>query len=308
VIKALKSNSNKWIYLAVLAVIWGSSFILIKRGLVALAPTQVASLRMLVSWLALVPLVIHRFKEVKKRDYRYILATGLLGNGIPAFLFAFAQTRVNSSLAGMLNTLTPVFVVIVGFFIFKIRFHVSHILGIIAGLTGAVILIYNGTADDIFSGEIRYGLLIVAATICYSFSVTIIRHNLHHIDAVLITGFALFIAGIPCGIYLFTTDFLSRFASHQHTWMSFFSIVILAVMSTSFSTILFNKLIKVTSALYASSVTYLIPVMALVWGLLDGETISWIQLLGLVIILSGIYLINSETVREVKSLQKEQKI
>lgn len=291
---------TRWIYLTILSVIWGSSFILMKTGLKSFDAGQVASLRLFVSWCALLPLVAHRFKEVKSEKFRYIFATGLLGNGIPAFLFAIAQTRVSSSLAGMLNSLTPVFVVIIGFLFFKTVFKPSQLLGVIIGLSGAFALILISSKANVFSGNSWFGLLIVLATVCYAFSVTIIRNYLHHVDSVLITGFALFFAGIPSGIYLFTTDFISRFSEHEDAWISFFSIATLGLLSTAFSTVLFNKLIKISNALYASSVTYLIPVIAILWGVLDGETINTRHLMAMATILTGVYLINYDAIREMK--------
>lgn len=276
-----------------------------KLGLKSFDPGQVASIRLFVSWCALFPLVVHRFKEVKKEKFRFIFATGLLGNGIPAFLFAIAQTNVSSSLAGMLNSLTPVFVVLIGFLFFKTVFKPSQILGVATGLAGAFALILISSKANVFSGNAWFGMLIVLATICYGFSVTIIRNYLHHVDSVLITGFALFIAGIPSGIYLFTTDFISRFSVYEDAWMSFLSIAALGLLSTAFSTVLFNKLIKISNALYASSVTYLIPIVAILWGVLDGEVINWKHILAMLAILTGIYLINYEAIREMKK-QKEK--
>ncbi len=277
-----------------------------KAGLKSFDPEQVASLRLFVSWCALFPLVIHRFKEVKKEKFRFIFATGMLGNGIPAFLFAMAQTNISSSLAGMLNSLTPVFVVLIGFFFFNSVFKMSQILGVITGLAGAFALLLISSKDNVFSGNAWFGLLIVLATICYGFSVTIIRNYLHHVDSVLITGFALFFAGIPSGIYLFTTDFISRFNVYEDAWISFFSITALGLLSTAFSTVLFNKLIKISNALYASSVTYLIPIVAILWGIMDGEIISWKHILAMLAIMTGIYLINYEAIREMKRQKQIQ--
>jgi drug/metabolite transporter (DMT)-like permease len=291
---------KRWFFLAVLALIWGSSFILMKRGLECFDAGQVASLRMFVSWCAMLPLVIHRFREVKRVQFRYIVATGLLGNGLPAFLFAIAQTRIASSLAGMLNSLTPVFVVLVGLLFFKAAFKWSQIAGVIIGLLGAFALIQINSKLTVITSDAWFGLLIVLATICYAFSVSIIRHYLQEVDSVLISGFALFVAGIPCGFYLFSTDFIMRLQQGGPVWMSLMSVLALALLGTAFSMVLFNQLIKISNALYASSVTYLIPVVAMLWGLLDGELINWKHLLALMAILTGIYLINLEAVRQMR--------
>ena len=290
----------RWLYLALLAIIWGSSFILMKRGLVSFSADQVAAIRMSVSFLSLFPLVIYRMKDVKKQYYKYIFATGILGNGLPSFLFAHAQTQISSSVAGILNSLTPVFVLIVGALVFGSVFKVSHITGVIIGLAGAVSLIFVNTKGQLSGSNNLYGLLIIIATVSYAFSVNIIRKYLYEIDSLLITGFALFAAGIPCGIFLFTTDFTSRLSAQPEAWHSLGYVALLGLFGTAISTILFNKLIKISNALYASSVTYLIPVVAMFWGVFDGEAISYLHFLAMGGILLGVYLINLESIREMR--------
>ncbi len=291
----------RWIYLGVLAVIWGSSFILMKKGLIAFEPDQLGAIRMSVSFFSLLPLVLFRMKEVKKDRYKFIFATGILGNGIPAFLFAFAQVYIASAVAGMLNSLTPVFVVIVGYLFFRTVFKLSHIAGVIIGLAGASGLILVSKGGNLDVNNVWFALLVVLATVCYAFSVNIMRNYLHEVDAVLITGFALFAAGIPCTIYLFTTDFISRFSNVPQAWFSFGCIAALALLSTSLSTILFNRLIKISSALYASSVTYLIPLVAMLWGMLDSEPLGILHLISMTAILFGVYLINLESIRDMRT-------
>lgn len=293
----------RWFYLALLALVWGSSFILMKRGLLAFEPDQMAALRMFASFIALFPFVIPHVKKVKKENFKYIFATGILGNGIPAFLFAFAQTKISSSMAGMLNSLTPVFVVILGLLIFKSAFKISHILGVIIGLGGAVSLILVNSKANVLTGDAWYGSLVLLATICYAFSVSIIRHYLHTVDSLFITGFALFAVGIPCGIYLFSTDFVPRFATNPQAWSSFGYIITLALLGTALSTVLFNKLVKISNALYASSVTYLIPIVAVMWGFYDGESLHVTHFLAMGAILTGVYLINYSSIKEMRTMK-----
>lgn len=290
----------RWFYLGLLAFIWGSSFILMKRGLVSFSANQVASIRMFVSFIFLFPLVISRLKEVKKEHYKYIFASGILGNGIPAFLFANAQTHVASAMAGMLNSLTPVFVVIVGSLFFGSVFKKSHISGVIIGLAGALGLILINANGQLNSSNNWFGFLIVLACVCYSFSVNIIRKYLFSVDALLITGFALFAAGIPCGIFLFNTDFIDRFNTEPNAWISFWYIVTLSLFGTALSTIVFNKLIKISNALYAASVTYLIPMVALFWGEFDGESLGILHIIAMLGILLGVYLINLDKIKEMR--------
>ncbi|MEP7169396.1 MAG: EamA family transporter [Bacteroidota bacterium] len=297
----------RWFYLALLSLIWGSSFILMKRGLQSFSPDQVAATRMLVSFLSLFPFVIYRIKKIEKKYFKYIFTIGLLGNGIPAFLFTHAQTHIASAMAGMLNSLTPVFVVIVGSLFFGSVFKASHIFGVIIGLAGAVALILINSKGKITGTDNAYGLLIVVATISYAFSVTIMRRFLQTLDAVLITGFALFITGIPSGIFLFTTDFTQRLQTVPGAWTNLFYVILLGLFGTAVSTILFYKLVKISNALYASSVTYIIPIVALLWGIFDGETLGIHHFLAMSGILFGVYLINLQSIREQKSISKHLK-
>ncbi len=294
----LPARSQRWLFLLVLALIWGSSFILMKRGLESFPADQVAAIRMAVAFVSLLPFVLRHLGAVGRRDLLFIGATGLFGNGIPAFLFAYAQTRIPSALAGMLNSLTPVFVVMIGFLFFHSRFRTSHLLGVIIGLAGAAGLVLVSSVGGIETEHAGFSLLVMLATVCYAISVNIMRHRLHHVNAVIISAFALLVAGPPCTAYLFTTDFLSRFGTQPHAGFGFLCVTLLALLSTSFSTILFNKLIKMSNALYASSVTYLIPLVAVMWGFIDGESLGLLHLLAMAGILLGVYLINLEAVLE----------
>lgn len=283
----------RWFYLFILSVIWGSSFILMKRGLNTYLPSQVAAIRMMVSFLALLPFALHRFKEIKKPDWKWIAASGLLGNGIPAYLFTVSETGISSSLAGILNSLTSMFTLIVGFLFFKSVFKARQVVGVFIGLAGACFLIWISSTDE-ESTHPFYSLYVIAATIGYAFSVNILKNKVSHLNSITVTGGALIFAGIPSGIYLFCTDFISRTETHPHAISSLMYILILGIMGTAISTIIFNQLIRIASAIYASSVTYLIPFMAVVWGIADEETFGLWHLLALTVIIGGIYLINTK--------------
>lgn len=281
----------KWIYLALLAIIWGSSFILMKRGITVFTPNQVAALRMLVSLLALLPFLISKLKTIPKDKLKYVFWAGMLGNGIPAYLFTNAETGISSSMAGMLNSLTSVFTLVVGFVFFKTQFKLRQITGVVLGLAGAAFLIYLSSGDE-KSAEPWKGVYVLIATVCYACSVNILRNKLSMINSILLSGAVLVAVGIPSGIYLFSTDFVHRLTTSDGAANAFVCVIILAVFGTALSTVLFNQLIKVSSALYASSVTYLIPFVAVLWGIYDGETFNLFYLLALTIIIAGIYLIN----------------
>ncbi len=280
-----------WLLLIILGLIWGSSFILMKRGLEDFSADQVAAIRMFASFLFLLPFVITRYQEVKSYQWKFIFATGLLGNGIPAFLFAYAQTELPSFMAGLLNSLVPVFTLAVGYLIFKTEVTFNKVAGVLLGLAGAVSLILSSSSTKVLELS-WYPMLIVIATICYAMSVNTIRHKLHEVDAVLISGFALWIVGPPSGIYLFTTNFTQTLSENPHAFVSLTYVLLLALFGTAISIVLFNRLIKLSSALFASSVTYLIPIVALLWGLADQESIRFFHILALGAILGGVYLIN----------------
>lgn len=296
----MQGNTKTLAYslIAILALIWGSSFILIKWGLVVYSPVQVGCLRILVALLCLLPFILQSFAQVDRSKWKYLLASGMLGNGIPAMLFPLAQTRISSTLAGMINSMTPLFTLIVGVSFFGMIATRQKITGLVFGLLGAVLLIsQREIAGGTTGADSFYAWFVVIATICYALSVNILRYKLSEMGSVKITGFALLFAGVPMGVYLFTTDFLERSKEIQGAGFSLFCIVLLGMLSTALSTVLFNKLIKIAGALPASSVTYLIPIVATIWGVWDHERVGWLHLIGLSAILLGVYLINRRKVQ-----------
>ena len=284
--------SLKWIYLLVLALIWGSSFILMKKGLLAFRPDQVAAIRMSVACLATFPVVMFRLKTIPLNRLKFIAVVGIFGSGIPAFLFATAQTRINSSLAGMLNGLTPFFTMLVGSFFFKSKFTTRQIAGVMIGFIGAAGLILLRSDGAGFSADAGYALLIVIATLFYGISVNTIKTYLHSLDAILISGAALLFVGIPYCIYLFSTDFVFRLTQTPGGWTGFGFLCILAIMGTALSSVFYFHMVKIASPLFASAVTYLIPVVALGWGVADGEALSGLHIVAFAIILTGVTLIS----------------
>lgn len=288
-----EDSTTSWILILLLALIWGSSFILMKRGLSSFTFDQVAALRMFSAFAVVFPFALKNVRMVKPHQWKFIFTSGMLGNMIPAFLFPFAQTMVASSMAGMLNSLTPVFVLLIGKFVFHISTRRSAIYGVIVGLVSAIVLILIRTQGAVGSNP-AYGLFIVLACVFYAISVNILRSKLHDLNPITLTGFALMFAGVPCGVYLFTTDFISRLATQPEGWHSFAAICTLGMVGSGLSTILFNKLIKTTSALAASSVTYLMPIVSILWGLWDHESIGIFHLLAMTGVLGGVYLINKK--------------
>ncbi len=287
------NNKIAFILIAVLAVIWGSSFILMKRGLDVYTPDQVGAVRVFSAFLCVFPFVFRSFAKVDRSKWKYLFATGMLGNGIPAVLFPLAETNISSSVAGMINSMTPLFTLIIGMSLFGMAGGRNRIFGLLIGLGGALILI-AGRSATLENGNPWFAGYIVLATICYAFSVNILRYKLADMGPMMITGFALMFAGVPMGIYLFTTDFVHRTQEVSGAGASLAAILTLGILSTALSTVLFNRLIKMAGALSASSVTYLIPLVAVIWGFFDHENLGIAHLFGLAAILGGVYLINKK--------------
>ncbi len=288
----LKSKKGQWLTLAILALIWGSSFIFMKRGLESFSDMQVAAFRIFISFIFLLPVALTRLKKLKKEHLKSLILVGFIGNGIPAFLFTKAQTEVSSSVAGMLNATVPLFALIVGFVFYKVRANNKNIIGVIIGLVGATGLILADSNASV-SASGFYSLLILAATMCYAFSVNEIKQNLSNLDGVSIIAFAFSFIGPFAGIYLISSDYSVALSTPNYL-TNFIYIFFLAVLSSVVATIMFNYLIKQTTALFATSVTYLIPIVAILWGFLDGEQIGIYQLLSIGVILAGVSLVNKK--------------
>jgi drug/metabolite transporter (DMT)-like permease len=279
----------KWILLLATGLIWGSSFILMKKALIVYSPDQVASMRIFVASMSLFPWVIWRLKGLDARKLGLLLIAGLAGNGIPAFLFAIAQTEIDSSMAGMMNSLVPIIALVLGVVFFKMETHRMQIVGITLGLVGAITLMYDPSAKFIFN---RPTWLILTASTLYAINMNVVGRYLRDVPAITVSGVALLWVGPVCGVYLFSTDFVQRTTEHDFAVWAFVSIMALAVVGTAFALVLFNKLLSIAGTLIASMSTYIIPVFALMWGLLDGEQPEWFRVIGVLIILSGVYLVN----------------
>ncbi len=281
----------QWIILLFLAIIWGSSFILMKKGLKVYSHNVVAALRISIAFVILIPFAITSFKKIELKYWKYLIFTGLVGNGIPAFLFTLAQTKVSSSLSGMLNSLTPIFALIIGIILFNTKPLKTQVIGVFIGLLGAGGLIFsNGLSLE--NSNIYFILLIVIATMCYALSVNIIKVHLREVNSLVITSLSFLSIGPFTISYLFTTNFIEVSLINPFSNTALFYITLLSVFGTALAIILFNMLIKKTSTLFATSVTYLIPMVAIFWGVFDAEKINTIQVISVIITLIGIYFIN----------------
>ena len=278
-----------WSLLLLLGIVWGFSFLFIKRGLVAFDAFQVGSIRIFFAFLSFLPLLFIFGLKVPRKKVPVLMISALLGSGIPPFLFALAQQRIDSSVTGILNSLTPLFALVTGFLLFGVSIKLRHMIGVLIGLAGTfiVVLIQN---DGSFEFNFGYGLLVVLATLFYGFNANIIKSTLHDVHPVQIALVTFLFTGPIAGIYLFTTDFLEVVKTHDYAWKSLTYLAILSVFGTSYALILFNYLAHRTSALFATMVTYIIPMVAMVIGVFDGEKLGWVHIIGLALILSGVYI------------------
>lgn len=274
-----------------LALIWGSSFILIKKGLLAFSAVQVGTLRIVFACAVLLPIAIKNIREFYKNNWKQLIVLGTVANLAPAILFATAETNMSSSLAGMLNSLTPVFTIIIGVLFYKVRINLFLAVGLTFGLIGSIILSLVGGEGELGSFNI-YALYVIAATLLYGISGNIIKDFVGKIEPVVLVSLTMLSVGPISLIILLTTDFVHQTSTHPDALFSLVSIFILGAIGTAFALGLFNLLIKMTSAVFASSVTYLIPIAAIAWGIIDNESLFPMHFVGIGIIIFGIFLIN----------------
>ena len=251
---------------------------------------EVGALRISIASLAFLPFVIKHLKDVPWDKLKYFIIVGLTGSGVPAFLFAIAQSKVDSSVAGLLNSLTPIFTLIIGLLVFGASLITKQVLGILFGFLGAatVILLQNQFSID---SNIYYGGLVVLATMCYGTSVNVVNYKLGNLSPTMISSISFLIIGPFALFYLLTTDVISDIQNHQDGLVSLLAVTTLSLLSTFYSTIVFYKLVHRTNPIFSASVSFLIPIVALFWAFLDGETVNLMHFISLAFILFGIYLI-----------------
>jgi drug/metabolite transporter (DMT)-like permease len=284
----MESKQLKWVYLIVLALVWGSSFILIKKGLIGLTALQLGSLRIIFAAIFLVVIGFKSLSKIPAYKWKYIALTSLFGTFIPAYLFAIAQTEIDSSVSSILNSLTPLNTLILGALVFGLQFKRNQIFGILIGLMGSALLILNGAIHHP-EQNYYYAILVLIASICYAVNVNLIKKYLHDLSPVSITTGNFMVLFVPAFIILFFSGFF-EVVHDVKVQQSIVFIVILGVVGTGIANILFFKLIQMSSPVFATSVTYLIPVVAFCWGLLDNEMLTSVQFFGAFIILIGVYL------------------
>ncbi|MEM7371483.1 MAG: EamA family transporter [Bacteroidota bacterium] len=276
-----------------LAMVWGSSFILMKKALLAFTPLQIGALRMVVAGLVMLPFLLGKASQLSRKDWVFVVAVGIFGNGLPAFLFPMAETHINSASVGMLNSLSPLFTLIIGVLFFRLPFVWTKSIGIILGFVGAAILVLAKDQSVDAMQHVQYAILVVIATIGYGLSTNIMKSFLSELPTLLASGFALVSVAIPYGTYLLiASDISTVFASSPYAWSSFLFIIILGAVGTALALIWYYRLLRLTDPIISSSVAYVIPIVALIWGLIDGEHINGLQFLAMGIILAGVWMAN----------------
>jgi drug/metabolite transporter (DMT)-like permease len=286
----IKIPENKWLYLFLLSLIWGSSYILIKRGLVGLSPIELGSVRIVISTIFLLVLGFNSLSGLTRYQWKWLIITGFLGTFFPSFFFAFAQLHIDSSVAAILNSLTPIFTVLVGITLFATRMLARQYLGVVLGFVGSLGLVWGGTQINP-NQPIGYVLLIISASMCYAINIHFLKHKLSAVTPMAMT-LGNFIAILPPAlIMLFFSDFFSfQKLQNPEVITSLGYVATLAFFGTAIAKVMFNRFVKMASTVFVSSVTYTLPIVALFWGTLDGEKISSYQLLSTVVILVGVSL------------------
>jgi drug/metabolite transporter (DMT)-like permease len=285
------AKAADWLLLSLLSFVWGFSFFFIKKGLIAFSPLQVGALRIFLAFLTLLPVFLFKKITIPRNQLKDIFWVGLFGSGLPPFLYAIAQQKIDSSITGILNSLVPLSTFIIGMIVFKIQFKTNQIIGVFVGLAGALIIVFF-KSDGSFQFEFFYALMVILATVCYGINANLIKSAINNIDPISIAVGAFTMMGPIAGIILFQTDFIEVMQTHPQAKMSLINLFLLAFLGTGYALIAFNYLIHRTNALFATMTTYLIPIVAVIVGVFDGESIGFIQIAGMIMILIGIFITN----------------
>jgi len=286
-------NLRKWGTLIILSVIWGSSYILIKKGLTGLTPVQLGSLRVIITTVLIAPIGYNKIKHIPKNKMKWVAVSAFVGSFFPAYLFAFAETEISSSVTAVMVSLTPLFTLLISVIIFGEELLKKQVIGVIIGFLGIVVLINNELLSSSFN--ILYVMFIVLAAFCYAVNANLLKYKLPNIPALGIVFMSFLFMFIPAFIVLFFSDFpFSDFTSDPLILESIVYIVILALFGTAIAKVMYIKLLAISTPVFSVSTTYLMPVVAIFWGLLDGEEFKLTQFIGTSIILLGVYLVTKK--------------
>ena len=286
----MKNLNIKWIYLVILSIIWGSSFILIKKSLLGLTPYQLGALRTIITGIILLTVGFNKLKTISRDKWKWLFISGFFGSFIPAFFFAIAETEIDSAVVSILNSLVPLNTILLGFAVFKIASTKRQVLGVIVGFVGTAILILKGSELNPNKNYL-YAWFVIASTVMYAVNVNIIKRYLQDVKPLAIAAGNYVFIIIPALIILLFTDFFtSETFNNPNLPSALIYVTILSVFGTAMAKVIFNKLVQISTPVFASSVTYIMPIVALLWGAIDGESFSVIQGLAALLILAGVYL------------------
>lgn len=288
----MNADKEKWLLLATLSIIWGSSFILIKKSLDHFSPYQVGSLRVLIAGIMLLPIAMSNYKLFPRKHLKWLILAAFTGNFIPMFLFPIAEREVTSSIAGIINSMMPIFVIIVGALVWKFETTKKQITGVLISFTGVCILAFGG--GDSTELKMIPILLLLLATLCYAISTTTVKSKLMEVSSVVLSSFIFsFVLILPSLIALTSTGFFSEFSFSKGNMLGLMFVSLLSIFGTGLAMTMNYRLLKVSTPLFASTVTLIMPIVAIIWGLIDGERLSFMQFVGAGIIIAGLIFLRS---------------
>lgn len=289
----MNPEKERWVLLVVLSIIWGSSFILIKKSLEHFTPYEVGALRVLIAGIVLLPLAILNIKKFPRKHLKWLIIAAVTGNFIPMFLFPIAETQISSSIAGIINSMMPIFVIIVGTLFWKFSTSKRQLIGVAISFSGACILALSAGE----SGELKLIpiVLLLLATLCYAISTTTVKSKLHEIPAKILSAFVFsFVLILPSLITLVFSGFFNNLHANENLFVGLGFVSLLSIFGTGLAMMLNYRLLSISTPLFASTVTLLMPVVAVIWGILDGEKLTPMQGLGGVVILAGLIFLRAK--------------
>ncbi|SUX47345.1 DMT family transporter [Chryseobacterium indoltheticum] len=291
----MNADKEKWLLLIILSVIWGSSFILIKKSLDHFSPYQVGALRVFIAGIILMPVAISKYRLFPKKHLKWLILAAFTGNFIPMFLFPIAETQISSSIAGIINSMMPIFVIIVGALIWKFETTKRQMTGVFISFTGVCLLAFGG--DDSTQFKIFPILLLLLATLCYAMSTTTVKSKLMDVSSTVLSAFVFsFVLFLPSLIALLSTGFVSQFTFTKENMIGLGFVSLLSVFGTGLAMMMNYRLLKVSTPLFASTVTLLMPIVAIIWGVLDGEKLTALQFAGTIVIIAGLIFLRAKTI------------
>lgn len=296
----MNREKEKWVLLLVLSIIWGSSFILIKKSLEHFNPYQVGALRVLIAGIMLLPVAIPNLKNFPKKQLKWLIIAGVSGNFIPMYLFPIAETEISSSIAGIINSMMPIFVILVGALLWKFTTTKTQIIGVIISFTGACILALSGHEG----GNIKFFpiFLLLVATLLYAVSTTTVKSKLSHIPAKILSSYVFsFVLFLPSLIALVLSGFFNDFEATKSDFIGLGFVSLLSIFGTGLAMMMNYRLLNISTPLFASTVTLLMPIVAVIWGVLDGESLTFSQAFGGLIILAGLLFLRAKPLANTKN-------